>query len=41
MPMDITCSMRLPVTPFHSPERTHSAKAYMRSSTSWTSATQS
>ena len=41
MPMDTTCSIRLPVTPFHSPERTFSAKAYMRSSMSRTSATQS
>ena len=39
MPMLTTCSMRLPETPFHSPERTLLAKAYMRSSTSWTSAT--
>ena len=39
MPMLMTCSMRLPETPFHSPERTRSANAYMRSRTSWTSAT--
>ena len=41
MPMETTFSIFLPVTPFHSPERTLSANAYMRSSTSCTSFTQS
>ena len=39
MPMLTTLRIGLPVWPFHSPERTRSAKAPMRSSTSWTSST--
>jgi len=41
MPMLTTVSMRLPVTPFHSPDRTLSAKAYIFSRTAWTSASTS
>ena len=41
MPMLTTLRIGLPVWPFHSPERTRSAKAAIRSSTSWTSATTS
>lgn len=41
MPMLTTVSISLPVTPFHSPERTLSAKAYMRSRVSRTSLTTS
>ena len=41
MPMLITLRIGLPVWPFHSPERTRSAKAPIRSSTSWTSLTTS
>ena len=39
MPMLTTVRMRLPVAPVHEPSRTRSAKAPMRSSTSWTSST--
>ena len=39
--MLITLRIGLPVWPFHSPERIRSAKAPMRSSTSWTSLTTS
>ena len=41
MPMLTMLRIGLPVWPFHSPERTRSAKAAIRSSTSWTSATTS
>ena len=41
MPMLTTLRMRLPVWPFHSPERTRSAKAAILSSTAWTSGTTS
>ena len=41
MPTLTTFRIGLPVWPFHSPERTRSAKARMRSSTSCTSATTS
>ena len=41
MPMLTMCVTRLPVTPFHSPERTRSAKAVILPSTSWTSASMS
>ncbi len=41
MPMFTTCVTFLPVTPIHSPERTRSAKALMRSSTACTSASTS
>ena len=41
MPMETTSVIFLPVTPVQEPERTCSAKAYMRSSTSCTSATAS
>ena len=41
MPMLTTFRIGLPVWPFQSPERTRSAKAAMRSRTSWTSATTS
>ena len=41
MPMLTTLRMRLPVYPFHSPERTRSAKDDMRSSTPCTSGTTS
>ncbi len=41
MPMFTTLTIGLPVWPFHSPLRTRSAKADMRSSTACTSATTS
>jgi hypothetical protein len=41
MPMLITLRIGLPVWPFHSPERTRSEKADIRSSTSWTCLTTS
>ncbi len=37
--MLMTLRIRLPVAPFHVPERTLSAKLLMRSSTAWTSGT--
>ena len=41
MPTLTTLRMRLPVWPVHSPPRTRSAKADIRSSTSWTPGTTS
>ncbi len=41
MPMLTTLRIGLPVWPFHWPERTRSAKARIRPSTSWTCATTS
>ena len=41
MPILTTLRMRFPVYPFHSPERTRSAKADIRSSTACTSGTTS
>ena len=41
MPMLTTLRIGLPVWPVHSPPRTRSAKAPIRSSTSWTSLTTS